>query len=255
PSLHRGGLRLRLFWEILKVGAPGSLNTVMTNLTIAIATALVGPFGASALAGYGMGARLEYLQIPLVFGMGSALVTMVGTNVGAGQFARAERVAWVGAGLAAAVTGTLGLLGAMGPGVWIGLFSTDGDVLAVGARYLAIVGPTYGFFGLGLALYFASQGAGRLMWPLMAGAARLAIACGGGWLAVHALGAGLSGVFAAMALALVAFGGILAIAVWRGAWRAQNRARGPAEVRAASLPVSASAIIRSGESTAPKLAR
>jgi MATE family, multidrug efflux pump len=94
-------LRLRpaLFWEILRVGAPGSLNTVLTNLNVVLLTGLVGPFGAFALAGYGMGARLEYLQIPLVFGFGSALVTMVGTNIGAGNRVRAERVAWVGAGL------------------------------------------------------------------------------------------------------------------------------------------------------------
>ncbi|HEU5319738.1 MAG TPA: MATE family efflux transporter, partial [Methylomirabilota bacterium] len=92
------------FWEILRVGAPGSLNTILTNLTVVLMTGLVGPFGTAALAGYGMGARLEYLQIPLVFGMGSALVAMVGTNVGAGRIARAERVAWVGAGLAGAIT-------------------------------------------------------------------------------------------------------------------------------------------------------
>src|SRR5262249_54865288 len=205
--------------EILRVGAPGSLNTVMTNLTIVILTGLVGPFGAPALAGYGMGARLEYLQIPLVFGLGSALVTMVGTNVGAGQLARAQRVAWVGAAVAAAVTGTVGLLGAAFPRAWIGLFSSDHEVLTAGATYLRIVGPTYGFFGVGLALYFASQGAGRLAWPLIAGAARLLIATIGGWLALRGLGAGLSGVFAAMACALVAFGAIVALAVRFGAWR------------------------------------
>ena len=69
-----------MFWEILRVGVPGSLNTVLTNLNVALLTSLVGPFGTFALAGYGMGARLEYLQIPLVFGFGAALVTMVGTN-------------------------------------------------------------------------------------------------------------------------------------------------------------------------------
>ena len=100
-----------LFWEILRVGLPGSLNTVFTNLNVVLLTSLVGPFGTFALAGYGIGARLEYLQIPLVFGFGSALVTMVGTNIGAGRQARARRVAWVGAGLAAAVTGSIGLLG------------------------------------------------------------------------------------------------------------------------------------------------
>jgi putative MATE family efflux protein len=222
-SLRWPRLRLRLFWEILRVGAPGSLNTVLTNLTIVLVTGLVGPFGASALAGYGMGARLEYLQIPLVFGLGSALVTMVGTNVGAGQVARAERVAWVGAGIAALVTGSVGLLAALFPHVWLGLFSADPDVLAAGATYLRVVGPVYGFFGLGLALYFASQGAGRLLWPLLGGFVRLLIAALGGWLAGHWLGWGLPGVFAAMALALVAFGATVSLAVKLGAWRAEGR--------------------------------
>jgi MATE family, multidrug efflux pump len=224
-SLRWPRLRPALFWEILRVGAPGALNTVMTNLTIVLVTGLVGPFGAAALAGYGMGARLEYLQIPLVFGLGSALVTMVGTNVGAGQVARAERVAWVGAGLAALVTGSVGLLGALFPHAWLGLFSADPDVLTTGATYLRIVGPAYGFFGVGLALYFASQGAGRLLWPLLGGFTRLLIAAFGGGLAVRWLGWGLPGVFAAMALALVAFGVTVSLAVKLGAWRPEGRRR------------------------------
>ena len=215
------GLRLRreLFWEILRVGAPGSLNTILTNLTVVLMTGLVGPFGTAALAGYGMGVRLEYLQIPLVFGMGSALVAMVGTNVGAGQHVRAERIAWTGAGLAAALTASIGLLAAAVPHAWLGLFTGDSHVQAVGASYLLIVGPTYGFFGLGLALYFASQGAGRLAWPLTAGFLRLGVAVAGGWLAGYWLGWGLPGIFAAMALALVVFGATLAAAIKLGAWR------------------------------------
>jgi Na+-driven multidrug efflux pump len=151
--------------------------------------------------------------------MGSALVTMVGTNAGAGQHRRAEHVAWVGAGLAAGITGTLGLAAALFPRGWIGLFSADPEILAVGATYLRVVGPAYGFFGLGLALYFASQGAGRLAWPLVAGFARLLIAAVGGWLASRWLGGGLTGVFAAMAIALVVFGSTVGLAVRLGAWR------------------------------------
>jgi len=215
------GVRFRrgLFWEILRVGAPGSLNTILTNLTVVLMTGLVGPFGTAALAGYGMGARLEYIQIPLVFGMGSALVAMVGTNVGAGQIARAERIAWTGAGLAAGVTASIGVLAAAFPGAWLGLFTTDPQVHATGATYLRIVGPTYGFFGLGLALYFASQGAGRLAWPLTAGFARLGVAAAGGWLGGYGLGWGLPGIFAAMAIALIVFGTTTAAAVRLGAWR------------------------------------
>src|SRR6058998_2672039 len=190
-----------LFRDILRVGAPSLVNNIQTNLTIVLLTALVGSFGTFALAGYGMGVRLEYLQIPLVFGFGSALVTMVGTNFGAGQDARARRVAWTGAAMAAGVTESIGLAAALFPHGWLALFSAEPEVLSTGATYLRIVGPTYGFFGLGLALYFASQGAGRLRWPLVAGLSRLVVAAGGGWIAVRVLGGGLSSIFVVMALA------------------------------------------------------
>jgi len=222
PVLRGFRPRARLFADILRVGAPAALNTVLTNLTIVVVTGLVGTFGTAALAGYGMGARLEYLLIPLVFGFGSALVTMVGTSVGAGRLARAERVAWTGAALAGAVTGGIGLGAALAPAAWMGLFTTDPAVLDAGATYLRIVGPSHGFFGVGLALYFASQGAGRVAWPLAAGALRFGIAAGGGWLVTHLLGGGLPALFAVMALAFVAFGGTIALAVRRGAWRVRR---------------------------------
>ena len=221
PAVRGVRLRPPLFREILRVGAPGALNTILTNLTVILLTALVGPFGGAALAGYGLGARLEYLQIPIVFGLGSALVTMVGTSVGAGDRARALRVAWAGTAMAAAVTATIGLLAALFPQAWLGLFTTDPDVLAAGTRYLRIVGPFYGFFGMGLALYFASQGAGRLLWPLVAGFTRLVIASVGGWLVTRALGGGLTGLFAAMSVAVVIYGVLNVAAVRLGAWRSR----------------------------------
>jgi putative MATE family efflux protein len=211
------------FAAILRVGAPSLVNNVMTNLTVVILTALVGPFGTFALAGYGMGVRLEYLLIPLVFGFGSALVTMVGTNFGAGQRTRARRVAWTGALMAAGVTEAIGLAAAVFPHAWLGLFSNEPAVLAAGAAYLRVVGPAYGFFGLGLALYFASQGAGRLLWPLLAGSVRLVSAAAGGWLILHQVPGELTALFAVMALALVLFGSTLAGAIRLGAWEAGQR--------------------------------
>lgn len=86
-----------------------------------------------------------------------------------------------------------------------------------GELYLRWVGPSYGFFGLALLLYFASQGAGRLRWPIIENLVRLVVAAGGGWLALR-LSGGLAAVFAMQALALVAYGLISATAVARGAW-------------------------------------
>jgi putative MATE family efflux protein len=213
------GVRLRwaLFADILRVGAVAALITVQTNLTIAIATGLVGAFGPAAIAGYGTASRLEYLLIPLVFGLGGPLVAMVGTNIGAGRQDRALRVAWIGAAIAAGLCELIGLGAAAAPHAWLSLFGTAPSMIDAGTRYLHAVGPVYGLFGLGMALYFASQGAGHLLWPFLANMVRLIIAAGGGYLALQWSG-NLTDVFLALAVALAAFGLINAAAVARGAW-------------------------------------
>jgi Na+-driven multidrug efflux pump len=196
---------------------------------IVITTGLVGAFGPAVIAGYGIGSRLEYLLVPLVFGLGGPLVAMVGTNIGAGRHDRALRVAWIGVAIAAGLCEVIGLCAAAAPRIWLSLFDTDASMIDAGSRYLHAVGPVYGLFGLGLALYFASQGAGRLLWPLIANFARLIIAAGGGWLALRWSG-NLTDVFIALAVALAAFGLINAAAVACGASFGRTGARQPAIV-------------------------
>lgn len=204
--------------SILRVGAFSAITSIQTNVTIAGATALVASFaGVSAVAGFGTGARLEYLLIPLIFGIGAPLVALVGTNIGAGQNERALQIALTGGGLAFALTETIGISAAIWPEQWLRLFSDDPDMIETGSAYLRIVGPAYGFFGLGLSLYFASQGAGRLFWPLTAGFLRIAIALGGGSAALHLTGS-LSALFVMIAIALVVYGLTIFLAVRSGAW-------------------------------------
>ena len=217
PSLRGVRFRWPLFRDILRVGAVAALVTVATNLTIMIGTAFVGEFGPAAIAGYGTGARLEYLLVPLVFGLGAPLVAIVGTSIGAEQRERALRTAWIGAAMAFILTEAIGLCAAAFPTAWLSLFDTDPQMLEAGATYLRTVGPFYGMFGLALSLYFASQGAGRLLWPLLGTVVRLAIAALGGWLALRWTGE-LSHVFLAQSLGLIASGLINWAAVARGAW-------------------------------------
>ena len=173
--------------------------------------------GVDAVAGFGTGARLEYLLIPLVFGLGAPLVALVGTNIGAGQPDRALRIALTGGAMAFALTEAIGLAAAIWPHAWLALFSADPRMLETGTAYLRIVGPAYGFFGLGLALYFASQGAGQLAWPLIAGGLRVVLAVGGGWLALRWTGS-LDALFAGLALGLAAYGLTMLGAIASGAW-------------------------------------
>jgi putative MATE family efflux protein len=220
PLTHGIRFRWTHFREILRIGAIAALITVQTNLTIAIGTSLAGHFGSAAIAGYGIGSRVEYMLIPLVFGFGGPLVAMVGTNMGAGQRVRALRAAWIGAAICAGFTEVIGLAVASFPRGWLTLFDSDPTMLEVGTRYLHTVGPVYGLFGLGMALYFSSVGAGRMLWPLLANMTRLIIAAAGGWLALY-LGGGLLEVFLAQAAALVVFGLINAGAIALGAWNTE----------------------------------
>jgi Na+-driven multidrug efflux pump len=216
-------LRWGLFRDVLGVGAVASVTSLQTNVIIALATALVAASaGAGAAAGYGTGARLEYLLIPIIFGLGAPLVALVGTNMGAGARARALRIAFLGGGMAFVITEAIGIAAALWPQLWITQFSTDPQVVETGTTYLRMVGPAYGFFGLGLALYFASQGAGRLFWPLSAGFLRMLIAVGGGFIALRLTGS-LQWLFVALALGLFLHGAVLAVAIASGAWFRDSR--------------------------------
>src|SRR5215213_1906433 len=140
-------LRWMLAREILRVGAVAAISSVQTNLTIALATALVGmAAGPAAVAGFGTAARLEYLLVPLVFGLGAPLVALVGTNIGAGQRERALRIAWTGAAIAFVLCETIGIAAALYPRSWLTLFGSDPAMLETGSAYLRAVGPCYGFF-------------------------------------------------------------------------------------------------------------
>ncbi len=206
-------LERRLFRDILRVGALSVVSSMQTVLTAVVLTGFVARHGAAALAGYGVGLRLELLQIPLVFAIGQALVVLVGTNLGAGQAARARRIAWAGAGLAACISLLIGIAVTLFPLAWVSLFSSDPEVLASGASYLRTVAPFYPFLAAGIALYFASQGAGNVLWPLLAGTARLAIVLAGGLLL-----ASLQGIFFAIAFATAVYGALTIWFVARSRW-------------------------------------
>jgi len=204
----------RLFREILRVGAISTLSALQTVLTAVIITGFVGRYGAAALAGYGVGLRLELLQIPLVFAVGQALVVLVGTHIGAARPARAKQIAWAGAALAASISLAIGITVSLFPLAWVGLFSADAAVLESGSRYLRTVAPFYPLLAAGIALYFASQGAGRVLRPMLAGSVRLALVIAGGLLVVS-----LQGVFVVIAAAMIAFGALtiwfVAVAHWK----------------------------------------
>lgn len=201
--LSMSPLRWHLFRDILKVGVLAALGTVQLNVMVLLVTGTVGKFGVDAIGGYGTASRLDYVLIPVLFGLGTAILTMVGTNIGAGQVLRARRIAWTGVTASVVITGTVGLLVAIFPRLWLGLFTHDTAIIETGSIYLHVVAPFYAANGIVFALGFAAQGSGHMWKIFWAGTVRLLIAAGGGWLAVSFFNLSQTGLFSIVAAAMV----------------------------------------------------
>src|SRR5262245_25324107 len=211
-SLRDLRLTQRLFVEILRVGAPMSLQPILNNMALAVLTGFVATLGTGYLAAFGVASRLEYLLYPLAFGLGAGVLALVGTNLGAGNRARAVHAAWTAAAIAALGTGCIGLFGLFAPIGWASLFTDDTQVRMLASDYLVMIGFAYPLLGAGLTLASAFQAAGRPLWPVLGTTSRVVVVTLGGWTVLHLSNATLSSLALAAAAGLIVYGATLVMA-------------------------------------------
>ncbi|MBR0799748.1 MATE family efflux transporter [Bradyrhizobium jicamae] len=182
------GLRVQwaMFIDILRVGAVSCFSPLQSVLTISIFTHMLAQFGTAVLAGYGIGARLEFMLTSVAFAVGIASVPMIGMAVGAERIARARRIAWTAGTMSFLSVGVVGSFIAVFPDLWVNLFTDDPHVRSTSHQYLSTAAPMYAFIGLAMSMYFSSQGAAKVLGPVLAQTARLIfIGSGGWWLSTH----------------------------------------------------------------------
>ncbi|NVN88555.1 MAG: MATE family efflux transporter [Rhodopseudomonas sp.] len=217
PQLR--GLRIQrgMFFDILKVGAVSCFSPLQSVLTITIFTHMLAQFGTEILAGYGIGARLEFLLTSIAFAVGIASVPMVGMAIGAGRVKRARKIAWIAAGVSFVSVGVVGTVIAIFPDLWVDLFTRDAGVRAASHQYLAAAAPMYAFIGLSISMYFSSQGATKVLGPVLAQTARLIfVALGGWWLSKG--GTTAANYFTLAAVSMVLLGSLSALSVVLTRW-------------------------------------
>jgi len=173
-----------IFIDIMKVGGLGLLNSITIALTVGVMTGYIGNFGPNALAGYGIGARLELILTPIIFGIGAALTASVSINFGSKQFARARKIAFTGGIVCFLIIGLIGLFINLFPQFLYQNFSSNPDVIKYCLKYILIVTPFYCLFGFGQAIYFSSQGTGKMIKPILVGILRFSCVVLFGYLAV-----------------------------------------------------------------------
>ena len=172
PGWRPRRLALTPLREILRVGIPASLSTLIGYVSIMILTGVLARFGEAHLAAYGLGTRLDFLMLTLVYGCGAAVLTLVGLATGARRPERAtDYVARAGAMMVAVLAVPSALL-CWRPALWLNIFTADPAIHAVGEQYFRIIGPSYPFVGVSMVIAFAFQGLGRATAPLVLMAAR-----------------------------------------------------------------------------------
>ena len=159
--------KLRGFYKLIKSGSLASCQSFMTISLALFCTTIIGMFGTNWAAGFGIAIRLELLLIPIIFGIGGALIAIVGANVGANKFQRAINMTWKGTSFSVLIVGLIGLFFSIYPELWSGFFTADLQTKETTKAYLNLVAPFYAFFALGLGLYFVCQAFNTLFWPVI----------------------------------------------------------------------------------------
>jgi len=202
----------------LVVGLPLAAEGALFSLVYIFLTRITTGFGTGAVAALGVGHKLEVLNYFVCAGMGAAATTLVGQNLGAGEFLRARRAAWRALFLTTIPVAVVTTLLVAFPAEAVGIFSRDSSVLDAGVLYVLLVGLSQPFMAAEVVLLGAFTGAHRTALPaaieigLTALRVPLAAAlAGGGW--------GVESVWLAIAGTTVLKGGLLAgLWGWWG-WR------------------------------------
>lgn len=196
--------------EILRVGIPASLSTMINYVGMMVLTGVLARFGEAHLAAYGLCTRLDFLLLSFAYGFGAAVLTLVGLVTGAG---RADRALVYITRAGAIIVGLLTIPGVVlwwRPALWLGIFTHETGIQAVGAEYFRTIGPSYPFMGVAMVTAFAFQGLGRATAPLIwmivrvAGVVAVALVC------TQWLGLGDQAVFVTVAAGNVISAGVMA---------------------------------------------
>ena len=161
--------------DILNVGIPASLSQAIMSLGIFFLTKIVSLFGPLAIAAFGIAGRLDMIAILPVIGIATAVVTIVGFNVGAKEYKRAGKTVLAASLIAFIFMEIVALILFITPEFWISIFNKHPTILSIGSSYLRIVAFSYGIAGIGIIISSAFQGAGKGYPSLVLTALRLFI--------------------------------------------------------------------------------
>ncbi len=209
--------------KIFQIGIPSSLSQVSMSVSIFIMMRIVSYFGPLAIAAFGIIFRLEGIAVLPALGLMIATIPIVGQNVGAKKFDRAEKTAYKTATIAAIFTGVVGLVFFAFPSMFISIFNTNPEVIRYGSSYLRIVPLVYAFIGIGIAINGAFLGAGDPIPALITTLLRvIVIVIPVALILAFVFDLGLVGVWIAVAISIFISGSVSLIWFKKGNWKKKH---------------------------------
>jgi putative MATE family efflux protein len=158
-------VKIRTIREILRISAGGFMqNLIATSSWIGLFR-ILSVYGNEVLAGYTIAIRIIIFALLPSWGISNAAATLVGQNLGANKPERAEKAVWFTALVNVILLGSIGVFFALFPSFFLGLFTSESDVIRHGAEALRVI--TFGFlaYGLGMVMIQSFNGAGDTSTP------------------------------------------------------------------------------------------
>jgi putative MATE family efflux protein len=232
--LFRGGGRVSLTWKqmvivpdvmkkLISLSLGGMFQYIVPTGSWTVLIRMAATFGTVAVAGYALAVRVVIFALLPSWGMSNSAATLVGQNLGAGKPERAETSAWLAGRYNMYFLGGLGLIFlAFAPEV-MHLFTKDPEVARVGAAALRIFSAGNIFYGYGMVLTQAFNGAGDTYTPTMINLlCYWALQIPFAYLLAFPGGAGFNGVFIAVPVAESALAAAAFYMFRKGKWKLQK---------------------------------
>ena len=184
---------------------------------------IISDFGSAAVAGNTIGIRIILFALLPAWGVSNAAVTLVGQNLGAGKPDRAEASAWTAGLYNTICMGSIGVIFLLFAPLIVSVFTSDPEVAGYAIRCLRIVSGGFLFYGYGLVLTSAFNGAGDTRTPTLINLVSMwALEIPLAWVLAHPLGFGPTGAFIALSAGFSMMAFLSAWIFRKGHWKTRT---------------------------------
>jgi putative MATE family efflux protein len=157
----------KMIWRLMRIGLPASVTGAERTFANLILMWFVVPFGTWAVAAHSLIERIDVFAHMPSQGFGMAAGVLAGQNLGAGQPQRAEKTAWLAAGLITIVMFIVAGIIWLGAEGLVRLFNTEPELVKITSTFLRIQIVSYLMFGLVVVLMQCLNGVGDTVIPMV----------------------------------------------------------------------------------------